>query len=523
MNSNGQPNHDTFELVSAYRDGTISPVQQEHLQRLLLSDASAREYFLRFMTLEALLEARFPVSQPNLPVSQPNREEAPITLLPETVGRSSRSKRWKPVMAVAATLLFVVSGVVWQTGHEKVPSIALVADLTDVSWAPGHQSLNVGDKVPPSRIRLRHGIVRLSYQHGVAVTIQGPADYEIRTLDNAVLHHGRMAAYVPDGAEGFSVSTPNANVVDLGTEFGLTVSNDGETELSVFDGKVQLTSSAENDSQIVLAGLAVRVDKAGRMRHEPIHLAPYRDARDSLFRQRMVWEPFGPGSGQEFPGRKGRGWQDAWAIQTRAGSIIENETGVFSEPTLFPGTEFFLGIAAAADNSTESCQVRVARSFGSVDRFSTNEPFTVELLLRLDCEPQDVKSIRLIGAEDNSTASNLPLWEFEAAQIWQAGSEHLAWQFRPSSSKHTEPLTLRVLQGVSIRCFIEIDPLMNQCRATISNRRVSISMKQANESSQSFASDGPVRLAFEVIGQEGKDVRFSMDAIRIQNRPTATQ
>ena len=56
-------------------------------------------------------------------------------------------------------------------------------------------------------------------------------------------------------------------------------------------------------TQVVESGLAYRVDTRGKTHQESILLAPYRDARDSLARWRIIWEPFGPGSGQKFPGQ----------------------------------------------------------------------------------------------------------------------------------------------------------------------------------------------------------------------------
>ena len=49
-------------------------------------------------------------------------------------------------------------------------------------------------------------------------------------------------AHVEKGAEGFTVETPRTTVVDLGTDFGIDVSDHGSTDVVVFTGAVDLHS-----------------------------------------------------------------------------------------------------------------------------------------------------------------------------------------------------------------------------------------------------------------------------------------
>ncbi len=79
-----------------------------------------------------------------------------------------------------------------------------------------------------------------------------------------------MTATVPSGAEGFQVSTPTANVVDLGTAFGIEIDAKGIPVVSVFDGKVEVTPAGKQDKRLVQEGEAVRVNQ----RHE-IEASPF--------------------------------------------------------------------------------------------------------------------------------------------------------------------------------------------------------------------------------------------------------
>ena len=55
-----------------------------------------------------------------------------------------------------------------------------------------------------------------------------------------VLHQGVVAATIPESVVGFEVDTPLVHVADLGTSFGVSVSEAGLTDVSVFDGEVEV-------------------------------------------------------------------------------------------------------------------------------------------------------------------------------------------------------------------------------------------------------------------------------------------
>jgi hypothetical protein len=71
-----------------------------------------------------------------------------------------------------------------------------------------------------------------------------------------------VTATIPESAVGFVVDTISAHVVDLGTSFGVSVGKDGQTEVCVFDGEVEVSSSktsgASKVTQLVREGEAVR-------------------------------------------------------------------------------------------------------------------------------------------------------------------------------------------------------------------------------------------------------------------------
>ena len=112
--------------------------------------------------------------------------------------------------------------------------------VVDVAWSQ-KKHLAAGITVAPGQtINFESGLIQLQFFRGATLTLQGPARLEIRDRDNVVLHEGQSWAHVPVTARGFTVLTPDTEIVDLGTEFGVTVTNGERTDVQVFDGLVEL-------------------------------------------------------------------------------------------------------------------------------------------------------------------------------------------------------------------------------------------------------------------------------------------
>ena len=86
---------------------------------------------------------------------------------------------------------------------------------------------------------------------------------------------GRFGAQVPTQAIGFTVATPIARFVDLGTEFSVSLEPTNSCELQVFDGLVEMRLPQHADRAAeqlrISEGSAVRFD-AGTF---DVHSIPY--------------------------------------------------------------------------------------------------------------------------------------------------------------------------------------------------------------------------------------------------------
>jgi hypothetical protein len=75
--------------------------------------------------------------------------------------------------------------------------------------------------------------------------IEGPAELQLISSGEATCTRGKLSANVPPQAKGFRINTPKGTIVDLGTEFGLDVS-EASSEVHVFKGEVELHKAVES-------------------------------------------------------------------------------------------------------------------------------------------------------------------------------------------------------------------------------------------------------------------------------------
>ena len=85
---------------------------------------------------------------------------------------------------------------------------------------------------------LKSGLVKVTFECGAEVVLQGPCDFELQTPMVGFLKSGKITANVPHRAFSFAIHRPKVDFVDLGTAFGVPIGSSGNTELHVFEGEV---------------------------------------------------------------------------------------------------------------------------------------------------------------------------------------------------------------------------------------------------------------------------------------------
>ena len=139
--------------------------------------------------------------------------------------------------------------------------------------------------------RLAGGYARIGFNSGAEVVFQGPAEWILQTEDNVQILSGRAYATVPPQAIGFAVKAGNAKIIDLGTEFGIEVDDQHNTQLHVMKGKTLLISGADHGPKAqteVAQNHARQVNASGTV--QAITLAPQRFVRRIDSRANLAWK-----------------------------------------------------------------------------------------------------------------------------------------------------------------------------------------------------------------------------------------
>lgn len=299
-------------MIAEYARGEISEVRLRHLEAALREDDRLRNEFIEHMNVDAALGDLAALSESE--ISQldgiaaasgqvanldkgSQAEHATFVEPNDRTAITSVTKRahWKIIAALAACLVFAVAswrqfgtgpggnanhvahengGAVRSVPDANLAAFATVIQLADARWVQG-TPLAIGDRVSAGVLQLEAGIIHLQFDNGVGVTLEGPAEFEVASGDVTRLRSGLLTATVPPGAEGFRVDTPSAQVVDLGTAFGIDQRTDGTSTVSVFDGEVEILSGEDSDKRLLTEGKTVRLAADGSVSDVEFNSQPF--------------------------------------------------------------------------------------------------------------------------------------------------------------------------------------------------------------------------------------------------------
>ena len=259
-----------LRLATLYLEDAIDPGDLDLLNRDLANSPDHVRLFndLRLVTglisehgrtVESGHAADVPTNSPTV---SPGFDSPAVGSRPDTASRFQPSRRAAvitlAILTATASLFLLLN---WpDTDPQRddvVPAIATLGYTSHARW--GGEERVLGDGFSTGKLHLEVGLARLDFGNGATITLQGPAEFEILSTDRTILSSGILTASIPESAVGFEVLTPAMDVVDLGTAFGVSVGADGETDVCVFEGEVEVSLTDGADTpQLVREGNAVR-------------------------------------------------------------------------------------------------------------------------------------------------------------------------------------------------------------------------------------------------------------------------
>ncbi|XPF95773.1 LamG-like jellyroll fold domain-containing protein [Colwellia sp. RE-S-Sl-9] len=151
-------------------------------------------------------------------------------------GNASRNWFGKP-WAMAASIAFLVGTLFISSYINSQSDFALVTKIAAVS--PTEQVLQLGRNLGRGEIELSEGYSEIKLNNGVVLVLEAPIRLDLKSVNQVILQQGKLVARVPQKAIGFRIDTPSAEIIDLGTEFGVEVSQNGESQVHVIEGEVK--------------------------------------------------------------------------------------------------------------------------------------------------------------------------------------------------------------------------------------------------------------------------------------------
>jgi len=191
--------------------------------------------------------------------------------------KDKRANKFWPTVTLfssAAALLLVLLGIIEYVCSHRV--VAELGNSVHAKWAETPDS----NGLRPGLLELREGAAEITFKQGTRVLIQAPCEFDLVSTNRMELMGGSVTAFVPEQARGFRMITPQSEIVDFGTEFGVAVASSTAYEVHVFKGRVGLEPDPRRGGtgkrEDLLDGQCALADASGSIRTETLTQRPKR-------------------------------------------------------------------------------------------------------------------------------------------------------------------------------------------------------------------------------------------------------
>jgi len=272
------------DLVDDYLSGALDEPGVAELDEMLCAESAARAYFVRYAGLDTGLRLEMRAQQAGrraLDTIEQQGSGRPVQSAVTVAGRTERSRSsGRQAVAIILAACLAVAASVWLLGkkdNSRERAVAWLVNAQNCQWGgdvngavnedvngDADSAMNVAGDLHAGRVlELVRGLAEIRFECGASAVVEGPAQLEFLSATRVRLLRGKLAAKVPHLASGFEVLSPQGKVIDLGTEFGVQVTEQGTTEVVVFDGKV--TAHAGEHGRSAAASVSLTKNQSARI------------------------------------------------------------------------------------------------------------------------------------------------------------------------------------------------------------------------------------------------------------------
>ncbi len=250
------------DTIARLLDDHADETERENLIRLLRDDPDAAKTLGAHLLTDALLgialEDEVSQARGRQRIIGAVRRAERDRFVSGVRSRISRRIWSRRLLAGAAVLALGV--ITWFAFPRRSGNIVATVTRAEVAEAHGFAT---GDPLASGRrLRFGSGLVELDMAGRGKMIVEGPADLEISGPMRSVLHRGRILMRVNRAGHGYRLETPKGSVIDLGTEFGVSVDENQSVETHVLAGEVEAIP-ASGEKILLRENDALRSDSSG--------------------------------------------------------------------------------------------------------------------------------------------------------------------------------------------------------------------------------------------------------------------
>ncbi len=249
MSTEFQPSDEFAKLLAQLVENHLDADGARRLNEIVADDPSACDFYVDYVSVHAMLDwrhGRVPVLE--IPIAEPEAVRP-------------RPFPWIPVIVANLLVALSVGILFWGTRGDPTgsnPGIATVIGEQDAIWSVKNVADDSQQFLDAGSGNLASGTARIKLDNGVILALSGPVEFELLNENRFQLDRGILRAYAPPAARGFTVVAADTEIVDLGTEFGVSVDKHNDVEVHVFTGEVVVI--VPKDRIVLKAREARRVD-----------------------------------------------------------------------------------------------------------------------------------------------------------------------------------------------------------------------------------------------------------------------
>lgn len=270
MNKTLQP----LEILALHLEGQATDTQLKQLITALRDDESLRREAIRItavhgqlsIVLEDEVSRERHVMQTLTSVRQADSEHFKNAVIHKL---KKRRKLTTTAIGVAAAVVMLGVFSFYFSNHQSViptlqqaATVATIKRADGVQW-PNSNRNNGSSLVAGQSIKIQSGLLELDLAGRGRMIIEGPAEINFPSPGLAVLHQGRIVMRATKKGHGYKIQTAQGSIVDLGTEFGISVEPDGSVQTHVIDGSIEVIPN-HGESTTLSRNNALEINMRGR-------------------------------------------------------------------------------------------------------------------------------------------------------------------------------------------------------------------------------------------------------------------